>query len=219
MMKLVNSTPSAFGRKVAIALKEKDIPFEMVFDVPWNDQSVVPQYSPLQQLPILVTDSSENVYDSMFICEWLERKHPKPALLPSETDAVLAVKRQQLLAERLMEITVLLVFEEQRDQPSAAWTTRQRRKVAGGIAELSKLVGSRVPKGSEPINYADIATGAALTWFDFMTRNGLFAKVEEAHWRRQYPNLVAYVDALEQRSSFRETRPEMFVVDLPAVVH
>lgn len=218
-MKLINSTPSAFGRKIAIALKEKRIAFEMVFDVPWNDKTIVPEFSPLQQLPILVTDSGENVYDSMYICEWLERKHPSPALLPADTDGILAVKRQQILAERLMEVIVLVVFEEQRDQPSPAWITRQRRKFQGGIAELSRLVGDRVPKPGEAITYADIATAAALTWFDFMLKNGLFAQVTEARWRQQYPNLVAYVDALEARPSFMETRPEMFVVDLPAVVH
>ncbi|MGQ0698842.1 MAG: glutathione S-transferase N-terminal domain-containing protein [Panacagrimonas sp.] len=218
-MKLVNSTPSAFGRKVAIALKEKKIPFEMVFDVPWNDKTIVPQHSPLEQLPILVTDSGENVFDSMYILEWLERRHPKPALLPTDVDGALAVKRLQITAERLMEIVVLLVFEEQRDNPSPAWTDRQRRKVKGGIAEIAKLVGNRVPKAGEPITYGDIAAGASLTWFDFMLSHGMFAKVEEAHWRKQYPNLVAYVDALEARPSFVETAPEMFVVDLPAVVH
>ncbi|MGQ0618996.1 MAG: glutathione S-transferase N-terminal domain-containing protein [Panacagrimonas sp.] len=218
-MKLVNSTPSAFGRKVAIALKEKKIPFEMVFDVPWNDKTIVPQHSPLEQLPILVTDSGENVFDSMYILEWLERKHPSPALLPADVDGVLAVKRLQITAERLMEIVVLLVFEEQRDDPSPAWTDRQRRKVKGGIAEIARLVGNRVPKAGDPITYGDIAAGASLTWFDFMLSHGMFAAVEEAHWRKQYPNLVAYVDALEARPSFIETAPEMFVVDLPAVVH
>lgn len=218
-MKLVNSTPSAFGRKVAIALKEKRIPFEMVFDVPWNDQTIVPQHSPLEQLPILITDAGENIYDSMYICEWLERRHPSPPLLPAGVDDILAAKRLQLLAERLMEITVLVVFEEQREHPSAAWMLRQRRKLHGGIAELARLVGNRVPQTSEPVTYGDIAAGAALTWFDFMLGNGLFAQVEEARWRQRYPNLVAYVDALESRDSFRQTRPEMFVVDLPAVVH
>lgn len=218
-MKLVNSTPSAFGRKVAIALKEKKIPFEMVMDVPWNDKTIVPQHSPLEQLPILVTDSGENVFDSMYILEWLERRHPVPALLPADVDGILAVKRLQITAERLMEIVVLLVFEEQRDDPSPAWTERQRRKLKGGIAEIAKLVGSRVPSAGQPITYGDIAAAASLTWFDFMLSHGLFAKVEEAHWRKQYPNLVAYVDALEARPSFVETAPVMFVVDLPAVVH
>lgn len=218
-MKLVNSTPSAFGRKVAIALKEKKIPFEMVMDVPWNDKTIVPNYSPLQQLPILVTDSGENVYDSMYILEWLERRHPTPPLMPADVDGILAVKRLQLTAERLMEIVVLLVFEEQREHPSPAWTERQVRKVQGGIAELAKLVGDRVPKPGEAITYGDIAAGASLTWFDFMLSHGMFAKVEAAQWRKQHPNLVAYVDALEARPSFRETAPVMFAVDLPAVVH
>lgn len=218
-MKLVNSTPSAFGRKVAIALKEKNIPFESVMDVPWNDQTIVPQHSPLQQLPILVTDGGENIYDSMYILEWLERRHPEPALLPRDDDGALAVKRLQLLSERLMEVIVLVVFEEQREHPSAAWTERQRRKLGGGIAEVARLVGTRIPAAGAPITYGDIAAASALTWFDFMLSHGLFAQVPEAHWRQQYPNLVAYVDALEARPSFLETRPVMFQVDLPAVVH
>ena len=217
-MKLVNSTPSAFGRKIAIALMEKSIPFEMIFDVPWNEQTIVPQHSPLEQLPILVTDAGENVYDSMYICEWLERRHPTPALLPADVDGILAVKRQQILAERLMEVIVLVVFEEQREHPSAAWTARQRRKFRGGVAELSRLVGTRMPMTGEPITYADIATACALTWFDFMLNLGVFQTVDEARWRQQYPNLVAYVDALEARPSFRDSRPEVFVGDLPAVV-
>lgn len=217
-MKLVNSTPSAFGRKVAIALKEKSIPFEMVFDVPWNDRTCVPQFSPLEQLPILVTDEGENVYDSMYILEWLERRHPDPPLLPGDDDGILAVKRLQLVSERLMEIIVLLVFEEQRSHPSTAWMERQRRKVAGGLAEVARLVGDRRPDVRGPIHYGDIATGPMLTWFDFMFANGMFASVVEGRWRERFPNLVAYHAALEARPSFQETRPEMFVVDLPAVV-
>ena len=218
MMKLVNSTPSAFGRKVAIALKEKNIPFEMIFDVPWNDKTIVPQHSPLEQLPILVTESGENIFDSMYILEWLERRHPSPALLPADVDDLLAVKRLQITAERLMEIIVLLVFEEQREHPSAAWTERQHRKVRGGVAELSRLIGTRIPQSGESITYGDIAAASALTWFDFMLSHGMFSKLDAAKWRQQYSNLVAYVDALEARPSFRETSPTMFVVDLPAVV-
>jgi glutathione S-transferase len=218
-MKLVNSTPSAFGRKVAIALKEKRIPFEMVFDVPWNDRTIVPQYSPLEQLPILVTDAGENVYDSMYICEWLERRHPQPPLLPADTDGILAAKRVQTLAERLMEILVLLAFEDQRQHPSAAWRARQMRKVRGGIAALSDLVGTRAPAANDTITYGDIAAGCALTWFDFMIAQGMFPNDAEMRWRGSHPSLARYVDALEARPSFQQTRPEMFVVDLPAVVH
>lgn len=218
-MKLINSTASAFGRKVAIAMHEKAIPFEQVWDVPWNDKSIVPQYSPLEQLPILVTDDGEHVYDSMYIVEWLERRYPKPALLPADTDAALAAMCLQKLGERLAEMIVLVVFEEQREAPSEAWTARQRRKFKSGIAEIARLVGERVPVADQPIHYGDIAAAAALTWFDFMLANGMFTGVEEARWRERYPNLVRYVDALESRPSFVATQPEMFVVDLPAVVH
>lgn len=217
-MKLINSTASAFGRKVAVALHEKSIPFEMVWDIPWNDQTIVPQYSPLEQLPILVTDDNEHVYDSMYIVDWLERRYPEPALRPADTDEALAAMRLQKLGERLAEIIVLVVFEEQREAPSDAWTARQRRKFRNGIAEVARLVGDRAPAVGEPIHYGDIAAAAALTWFDFMPAHGMFATVDEARWREQHPNLVRYVDALEARPSFVATQPEMFELDAPSVV-
>lgn len=217
-MQLVTSKPSAFGRKIEIVLREKGIPYERVLDVPWDETTIVPRHSPLEQLPILVSDDGENIYDSMYIVEWLERKYPALPLLPTDDDAILAVKRVQLLAERLMEIVVLLGFEEQRSHPSAAWLERQRRKVAGGIDELAALIGDRTPEPDQWIHYGDIAAGPALTWFDFLRGQGMFAEAPETEWRNRHPNLVRYVDALEARPSFRETRPEMFEVDLPAVV-
>lgn len=217
-MKLINSVTSAFGRKIAIALKEKDIPFEMVWDIPWNDQTIVPQYSPLEQLPILVTDDGEHVYDSMYIVDWLERRYPNPPLLPADTDAALAAMRLQKLGERLAEILVLAAFEEVREHPSDEWIARQQRKFKGGLAEMARLVGDRAPATTDPIHYGDIAAAVALVWFDFMPTHGILASVEEAKWRDKYPNLVTFLDALQLRPSFRQTQPEMMDMDVPAVV-
>lgn len=217
-MKLINSVTSAFGRKIAIALKEKSIPFEMVWDIPWNDQTIVPLYSPLEQLPILVSDAGEYVYDSMYIVEWLERRYPNPPLLPADTDGALAAMRLQKLGERLAEILVPTLFEEQREAPSQAWMDRQLRKFRGGMAEIARLVGNRAPAPTDPIHYGDIAVAVLLVWFDFMPAHGLLATADELRWREKYPNLVTYMDALEARPSFRETRPEMMDMDVAAVV-
>ena len=43
-MQLVNNQPSPYGRKVIIALQEKQLPYETVQDIPWVEETIVPHY-------------------------------------------------------------------------------------------------------------------------------------------------------------------------------
>lgn len=54
MLKLISATPSTYARKVRISLHEKNIPFELVTEVPWNSTAQTPQYNPLEKLPVLI---------------------------------------------------------------------------------------------------------------------------------------------------------------------
>src|SRR5689334_10461384 len=102
-MKLISATPSPYARKVRTALAEKDIPFELLTEVPWNDDTSVPQYNPIEKLPVLLTDDGDSVYESSYILEWLERKFPKPPLLPADDDGILEAKRLQVLADGICD--------------------------------------------------------------------------------------------------------------------
>ena len=70
---LINARPSPYGRKVAIALIEKGISYDVQYDVPWASGTCTPEYSPLEQLPILVSADDERIYDSTYILDWLEK--------------------------------------------------------------------------------------------------------------------------------------------------
>ena len=102
---LVNAGPSPFGRKVAIALVEKGLPYEVRYDLPWGEGTCTPEFSPLEQLPILVTETGEHIYDSAYIVDWLEQRYPQPALLPAQLEQRLEAQQRRLLANRhlLME--------------------------------------------------------------------------------------------------------------------
>ena len=93
---LINAGPSPFGRKVAIALIEKKLDYVIQYDLPWGDKTCTPNYSPLQQLPILIEENGNCVYDSTYILEWLERRFPQPALLPADVDKLLEAKLRQM---------------------------------------------------------------------------------------------------------------------------
>jgi len=211
-MKLINATPSPYGRKVAIALKEKAITYEVMYDIPWAEETIVPQYSPLQQLPILITDDGKNIYDSAYILDWLELRYPTPALLPTDIDARLQVMQLRMLAERLAEFAQVIAFEVQRLDPSTPWLDRQKRKIGTGLAEIAKLIGSRKPGLKEPITLGDIAAGCTFGMFDVMIEKNLGGGFSEFEWRKNQPNLLEYATALYARSSFKETQPVMFDV-------
>jgi glutathione S-transferase len=211
-MKLINATPSPYGRKVAIALKEKAITYEVMYDIPWAEETIVPQYSPLQQLPILITDDGKNIYDSAYILDWLELRYPVPALLPVDIDARLQVMQLRMLAERLAEFAQVIAFEVQRPDPSTPWLDRQKRKVGTGLAEIAKLVGNRKPGLKESITLGDIAAGCTFGMFDVMIEKNLGGGFPEFEWRKNHLNLLEYATALFARPSFQETQPVMFDV-------
>ncbi len=41
-MRLISATPSPYARKVRIALAERSVPFELLTEVPWNDDTTLP---------------------------------------------------------------------------------------------------------------------------------------------------------------------------------
>lgn len=198
-MKLVSATPSPFARKVRIALAEKNIPFDLVTEVPWNADTCLPAHNPLEKLPVLILDDGEALYDSRFILEWLERRHPLPPLLPLDDDGILAAKRIEVIADGICDAVVLILFERTREHPSAPWLARQRRKIDGGVAALAAAIGTAAHAVGGRFGLADIAAGSALGYLD--------VRLGEKPWRDEHPTLTPYAAALFARPSFAGTRP------------
>jgi hypothetical protein len=53
-VKLLSATPSPYARKVRIVLAEKELPFELVTEVPWNQDASAPRWNPLGKIPVLI---------------------------------------------------------------------------------------------------------------------------------------------------------------------
>ena len=77
---------SVHTRKVIIAARLKNLPFELIPVVPVMPDSLPPhwrQLSPTGMVPAL-QDGDFTLADSAAICAYLERKWPKPSLLPTD---------------------------------------------------------------------------------------------------------------------------------------
>lgn len=205
MLKLISATPSPYARKVRIALLEKNLPFELQTEVPWNSDTVTPRFNPLEKLPILILPDGSSVYESHHILQYLELKYPATSLLPASVDDKLAALKLEVLCDGICDAVVLTLFEKKRaGGGSAEWLARQRRKIDGGVAEMSKLVVDRTWAVADRFSLGDIAVGTAVGY--------LSVRFAELPWRTQYPNLAQMSDRLEQRESFKQTVPVAQVI-------
>lgn len=222
-MKLINAKPSPFGRKVVIALYEKGIPFEMQWDIPWHEDTCVGQWNPLQQLPILIADDGETVYESSYILEWLEARYPVPPLVPGDGGDRLAMGRFRVLAVGVMDAIVRINFELARpaEQHSKNWLARHQRKIAGGIREIGRLIDGKPFAVGGQLTHADLEVGSVLGHLDFLIKEiPPLAKplLGDGGWRSLHPCLSDYVAGLELRPSFQKATREMIRIDFQGVV-
>lgn len=201
MYRLISATPSPYARKVRIQLAEKDIPFELVTEVPWNTDSITPCYNPLEKLPVLICENGETVYESRFVNEWVELMHPERPLVPADRDGILATKRFEILSDGVCDACVLVFIERSREETrqSQDWISRQLRKAAGGLGELSRRLGDNEFCVGDRFGMADIAVGSLLGW--------LKIRFAEYPWQERHPNLGALSNRLETRSSFISSAP------------
>jgi glutathione S-transferase len=201
MYRLISATPSPYARKVRIALAEKGIPFELTTEVPWDRTTETPRHNPLEKLPVLVLPDGTGLYESRYILEWLEAKHPSPPLLPDDLDGRLAARKVEVICDGVCDALVLLFWERRRppEHQSREWAARQRRKVDGGLGALAAIAGGRDWVVGDRFGLADIATGTVLRYLD--------VRFPEHPWRAAHPNLVALSDRLERRPSFAATVP------------
>src|SRR5919199_3561854 len=126
MLKLISATPSPYARKVRIALAEKDIPFELVTEVPWNCDTQTPRYNPLEKLPVLVFEDGSSAYERRYNLEVVEALWPEPPLVPADTWERLAARKVEVIADGICDACVLLFWERHRppEHQSREWIAR-----------------------------------------------------------------------------------------------
>jgi len=201
MMKLISATPSPYARKVRIVLAEKAIPFELVTEVPWDSTTATPRHNPLEKLPVLILDDGTSVYESRFILEWIEAKHPTPPMWPKDVDMMLFARRVEVVADGICDALVMLFWERHRpaEHQSAEWKARQMRKVDGGMRAIAEWAGTKDFIVNGTFGLADVAAGTVCRYLD--------VRFPDYPWRRTHPALSDYSDRLEQRPSFRGSVP------------
>jgi glutathione S-transferase len=111
------------------------------------------------------------------------------------------VKRWEALGDGIADAGILIRLERQRPemQQGKDWILRQTAKVQSAIAAASRELGERDYCHGLSVSLGDIALACALLWLEF--------RLPEFTWRTDHPNLRTWIERLEARPSFSETKP------------
>lgn len=200
-MKLLASLTSPYARKIRILLAEKNLPFELVVDSPWEANTRVPEVNPLGKVPALVLDNGEVFFDSPVIAGYIETLAAQPALLPAGGIERVRVRQTEALADGILDAAVAAFLESRRPeaQQSAPSIERQFDKIGRSLDELEKRAAGHPWFDGETMQLGDITVGVALAYLDL--------RLPQVDWRSGRPALKSLAERLFARPSFTATLP------------
>ncbi len=195
-MKLYISAPSPFARKCRIVAREKGVAVTEVAADPYADDPALLAANPIVQVPTLIAMDGLPISDSPVICEYLDSLGSGPRLMPADGPERWRVKRIETLGNAALEMGVKRLLELRRPESerSASWIARWTAGMARAFDALEAA-----DLDAEELNMGTITAGVAVTWTGF--------RHPDFDWNTGRPRLVALQAALEQRSSFEQTRP------------
>lgn len=200
MLKFYYHPLSPISRRVWLALLEKEISFEpVVVDLP-NREHLQPEFlaiNPFHHVPV-IEDDEFRLIESLAILDYLERKYPAPALVPSSPDAIALTRQfatmkmiQLVIVNELMpNISKVIMSAE---QPLSSKLAEQLHQV---MVFLETHLTHHPYFGGKTLNLADIVAGATIPLFQ---RLGFSLQ--------PYPALSHWCQMITARPAWQATSP------------
>lgn len=200
-MRLYVSLTSPYARMTRAVVIEKGLEgrVQEVVVNPFEDPAELIAANPAGLVPALAReDGGKPILDSRLICAWLDHlPSSAPPLLPAEGPARMAVRQAEALAQILTDKSVELVMEKRRPADKQMPTAIGR--ASAQILRVARALKTEVDAQPAPVTLGTIAIACALGHLDFRHR--------ELIWRKDAPELAAWLDAFAQRPSLARTAP------------
>jgi len=217
-VRIVGSYLSPYVRKVLVCLHLKGIPYEIDPIVPFLGDDRFSRLSPLRRIPVL-TDDAVTLCDSSVICQYLEDRHPKPALYPAD---VVARARARWLEEfadtRMGEVFIWRLFNQVAIRPFV-WGEETdaavvKKAIEEEIPQILEYLETELPANGFVFGELGIADIALACFF----RNAAFARyrLDAARW----PVTAAFVARVLAHEAFQRLAPfEELLLRTPLAEH
>ena len=192
---------SIFPRRVRIALLEKGVPYEdVIVDLPGGALRT-PEFrrlNPFGQVPVL-EDGGLVLFESVAILEYLEERHPTPALMPTDVRLRAATRQWMLTAGDYLlgpfHRWLARFFDP--DHANPADVERAREEIASHLDVLEKVLADQ-DHLTGSFSLADVCYAPFACDLETAQLGALLA---------ERPRVQAWVERLNARPSIRATRP------------
>jgi len=200
-MKLYWSPRSPFVRKVLVVAHEigavrsiQRVPMVIISTQP-NDELLA--LNPLGQIPTLITDGGEAIYDSAAICYYLDVVRGSGILHPVKPADRLVMERRQALGDGLSTLLLGWLSERSRQQPD-----QSAIRIAAANKKLQHifqaLEAEAAAMSGQTFDVGQAAVVAALGYLEFRFS-------QDWVWRERFPRLAAWWAAVSERPSVKAT--------------
>src|SRR5262245_15578633 len=204
-LRIVGSYLSPYVRKVLVCLEQKGIAYEIDPIVPFFGDDRFSKASPLRRVPVLI-DDRVTLADSSVICNYLEDRHPEPALYPRGVAQRARARWLEEFADtRMGDVFIWRLFNELAIRPRVWGEKTDEALVAKTLAEdvpsLLDYLESELPAEGYACGALSIADVALSCFF----RNAAFVRfrIDAGRW----PRTAALVARTLDHAAFRRLAP------------
>ncbi|MBX2830264.1 MAG: glutathione S-transferase [Rhodospirillales bacterium] len=200
---LLYQTHSPFARKVLVFAIEAGLRDRIAVihheTSPTNRNEVIFNANPLGKVPVLVLPDGMTLYDSLVICDYLDRLHKGRKLIPHKRPRRLHALRLHALAQGMCDAGVLYRWETNRRPENLRYPALADGQKSKLIETFDYLENNLDPTigPTMPITVGHIALATGLEWIAFR---------ELIDFKAGRPTLTKWYEEFGARSSMVETR-------------
>lgn len=165
-----------FSRTLRIALREKNLDFELVEERPGDRREELLRLNPSGEVPVLVEPDGAAYADCQAIAEYLEETYPEPALIGRTPSARAEVRRLAAWFDRKFdrEVTSRLLDEKimkrlvRSGQPDSSAIRMASANLHIHLEYIAWLADRRTWLAGDHFSLADIAASAHISIVDYL---------------------------------------------------
>ncbi|MCA0418507.1 MAG: glutathione S-transferase family protein [Proteobacteria bacterium] len=197
-MTLHSQSHSPYARKTIVFAHEAGIADRLAIidqeTSPTNRNAEVFAVNPLGKVPVLVTPEAGAIFDSLVICDYLDRLHGGRKLIPAEGPGRWQALRLHAIAQGLCDAGIALRWETLRRPEHLRYPPLQEGQTAKLVESYDVL--ERNESFEEPVHIGHIGLATALAWLEFR-------KLPD--FRAGRPRLTRWYEAFSRRPSMQAT--------------
>lgn len=192
---------SAQCRKIRVALREKEMAFQLIVELPWQPAPGFEALNPAGDMPVLVDDDGTVVRGGYATGEYLEEVYPHIPLLGHSSSERAEIRRlvDWFDGRFAQSVSNPLVHEKifkklmQQGEPDSRILRSSKEQLPYHLEYITNLVEQRGLLVGDHVTLADIAAASHLSCLDYMG---------DVPWEH-YPRVREWYAILKSRPSFR----------------